>query len=413
MRFIVFLLTFLFSLPCLAQLKEYAHLYDVDADEQIPLVWRLEKEYSKEHALYDWRYKFNWAMPKQFDKDFQQSIINFGTIEKRIDNPDEESLLRDLKRIPKEFYPYIGPVLHTVRGLSGKILDLPGIKETKNKFPERIASVFKDVPNIEYASPELYFYLMPEIWGEGASAIEYPKIRPQKPSPLRVRINPKFLETIKKNVPIENYTEGHRPPEPDMGVRHFYADKNTPLSGADVKAFIATIGDVKEFLQQNDNEIQLILIDSLINYWDEKNGVNRYVSFLKGAVNPCQTIARKIKWKGMRSEFQQYIGKNGFGLDDWAYTCDKTLKAYRVLTMPNAYITSLRLLKKGYLYEMWKYMDFTSEEREIQKYFIEASIHLYDSTRADVEAVTPFRYQLQDAWIELGDQYGGTPILIP
>ena len=96
MRFIVFLLTFLFSLPCLAQLKEYAHLYDVDADEQIPLVWRLEKEYSKEHALYDWRYKFNWAMPKQFDKDFQQSIINFGTIEKRIDNHDEESLLRDL-----------------------------------------------------------------------------------------------------------------------------------------------------------------------------------------------------------------------------------------------------------------------------------------------------------------------------
>jgi hypothetical protein len=81
--------------------------------------------------------------------------------------------------------------------------------------------------------------------------------------------------------------------------------------------------------------------------------------------------------------------------------------------MPNAYITGLRFLKKGYLYEMWKYMDFTEEEREIQRYFIEASIHLYDSTVQNVDAVTPFRYELQKAWIELGDHYGGTPLIIP
>jgi hypothetical protein len=155
------------------------------------------------------------------------------------------------------------------------------------------------------------------------------------------------------------------------------------------------------------------LVDSLLNYWDEKHGTSVYVSFRKGAVNPCQTIARKIKWKGLRSEFQEYIGKQGFGLDDWAYTCDKTLKAYRIITMPNAYITGLRYLKKGYLYEMWKYMDFTEEEREIQKYFIEASIHLYDSSIENVNAVTPFRYELQKAWLKLGDHYGGTPLILP
>ena len=413
MRLLILLCLFLLTRPCAAQLSEYNHLYDVDADEKIPLVWRLEKEYKQKHSLYDWRYDFNWAMPKQFDTDFQQNITDFGAIEKRLENPDEESLLRDIKRMPKEFYPYIGPMLHTVRGLSGKILDLPGIKETKNQFPAHIASVFKNKPYIEYASPELYIFLMPELWGEGASAIEYPKIKHPKKLPLRMRINPKFIEALKKNVPIENYTNGHRPPKPDMGVRHFYADKNTPLSGADVKAFLGTIDGLKDFLHQNDNEIQLILIDSLLNYWDEKNGTHRYVSFLKGAVNPCQTIARKIKWKGMRSEFQEYIGKQGFGLDDWAYTCDKTLKAYRVATMPNAYITGLRMLKKGYLYEMWKYMDFTEEERQIQKYFIEASIHLYDSTVENVNAVTPFRRELQKAWIELGDHYGGTPLIIP
>ena len=414
MRFLLlFIGFFLTAFPCFAQLSEYAHLYDVDADEQIPILWRLEKEFQKKHSYYDWRYRFNWAMPKKFDKGFQQNIIDFGTIEKRIENPTEESLLRDIKRMPKEFYPYIGPMLHTVRGLSGKILDLPGIKETKNKFPERIASVFKNVPYIEYVSPELYVFLMPEIWGEGASAIEYPKIKRQKPSPMRMRINPDFIAALKKNVPIENYTDGNRPPKPDLGVRHFYADKNTPLSGADVKAFLGTIDGIKSFLHENDHEIELILVDSLLNYWDEKNGTSVYVSFLKGAVNPCQTIARKIKWKGLRSEFQEYIGKQGFGLDDWAYTCDKTLKAYRIITMPNAYITGLRYLKKGYLYEMWKYMDFTEEEREIQKYFIEASIHLYDSSIENVNAVTPFRYELQKAWLKLGDHYGGTPLILP
>ena len=45
MRFIILFIIFLFSVPCQAQIKEYEHLFDVNPDEEIPLVWRLNEEY--------------------------------------------------------------------------------------------------------------------------------------------------------------------------------------------------------------------------------------------------------------------------------------------------------------------------------------------------------------------------------
>ena len=61
-----------------------------------------------------------------------------------------------IQSLPKQYYPYIGPYLHTVPNMSPKILNLPGIKETKNQFPERIAPQLKDIPNLEFLSPYLY-----------------------------------------------------------------------------------------------------------------------------------------------------------------------------------------------------------------------------------------------------------------
>ena len=142
MRLLVFIYLLLLTIPCQAQIKEYKHLYDINPDEEIPMLWRLQKEYRKFHSDYDWHYDYSWNIPPVFDKEFAQNIERFGNIEKRIDSPDEESLLREIRRLPKEFYPYIGPVLHTLPGLSGKILDLPGIKETKHQFPKRVASTY-------------------------------------------------------------------------------------------------------------------------------------------------------------------------------------------------------------------------------------------------------------------------------
>ena len=66
-------------------------------------------------------------------------------------------MLEQLKNTPKEYYPYIGPYLHTIPGISEKVLNLPGIKETKTGFRKRIAPQLADIENLEFMSPALYF----------------------------------------------------------------------------------------------------------------------------------------------------------------------------------------------------------------------------------------------------------------
>ena len=413
MRFICFIFILLIASPCQAQLKEYAHIYDVDADEDIPMVWRLQEEYKKHLSNYDWHYDFSWNMPPVFDKDFNKEIQRFGSVEKRLNNPDEDSLLRDIKRLSPVYYPYIGPVLHTIPGLSGKILDLPGIKETKNKFPQKIASVFSDSPNIEFVSPELYIYLMPQIWGEDINTMEFPHIAKQRPNIPPVRIKKEFLKNVLKQVPTSDFAVNNETKPKSKGIRHYTATATTPLSPADVEAFVNTLDGLHEF-DRTQNKMKFISLNGLFNYWDEKNGIDKNISFLKGVVNPCQTIVRKIKWSGQRQDFQKIIGTEAFGLDDWAYTCDKTLKAYRAISQDNAMVTALNILKKGYAYKLINQLNYyTPEERLIHKYFIEASIQLYSSTKNNMKAVTPYRRQLKQKLKNFDTNILGTPLILP
>lgn len=404
----------LLSFPAAAQLKDYMHIYDVDLQEDIPFLWRVHEDYKKDTALYDRKYDYRWRIPTVFNSDFRQKIKTFGAVEKRFENPDEEEILRTLQRMPKAFYPYVGPMLHNMKGLSGKILDLPGIKETKNKFPDKIASRLQNIPNIEFVSPDLYIYLSPQFWGEDLNTLEFPKeLTEQEEEVPNIRINPEFVRKVKAKINISDFYPGAQPKAPRLGVRHYVADKNTPLSGADVQAFLNTFEGLEKFRKSNGNELNLIMMDTMINYWDDKNGTDREVSFLKGVVNPCQTIVRKVKWSGLRSQFQEAIGDEAFGLDDWAYTCDKVIKAYRVLNMPQAYIASVKALRRGYPYTVLDKLALSPEERIRQRYFLEAVLHLYDTNATDVTAVKPFNRQVHDMLMKMDYLYAGTPFVIP
>ena len=158
-KFLFLLFLWMSAFPAHAQLKGYIHIYDVDLQENIPYLWRVHEDFKKDTALYDRKYDYKWRIPTVFNSDFRRKIKTFGSVEKRFNNPDEDAILRDLQRMPKAFYPYIGPMLHNMRGLSGKILDRPGIKETKNKFPDKIASRMQNIPDIEFVSPDLYLFL--------------------------------------------------------------------------------------------------------------------------------------------------------------------------------------------------------------------------------------------------------------
>lgn len=415
MRFVFFIIALmLINVPCHAQLKEFAHIYDVPADENIPNKLQLEKEYRKSVSDYDWHYDFSWNIPPVFDKEFSANIQYFGNVEKRISSADEEKLLQELKRIPPVFYPYIGPMLYKVPGLSGKILDLPGIKGTKHQFPKRIASKLSQIPNIEFVSPELYIYLMPQIFGENTGSLEFPQPSSHRPNIPAVRIKRAFLDRLAEKVPAQDFALNAPQKKEKDNYRHYNADQNTPLSTADVSAFIDTLDGLQNFQRSGRHEIDFIAIGGLISYWDEKNGIDKNVSFLKSAVNPCQSIARKVKWLGLRSEFQQVIGTQAFGLDDWAYTCDKTLKAFRAASQNNAYTTTLNLLKKGYAYKMInQFSYYTPQERQNHKYFIEAVIQMFDSTPENIAAIRPEVDRLREKLLPFNANILGSPLVMP
>ena len=414
MRIWFVIICLLIALPAQAQLKDYAHFYNVDLEEPIPQIWRLKKDYAKANSRYNWNYDFSWRIPTTFDSGFKKQIKTFGSVEKRIDNPDEESLLRDLQRIPRSLYPYIGPMLHRMRGLSGKILDLPGIKETKNKFPERIADRMRNIPNIEKISPELYVYISPQFWGEGMNSLERPSLLQNQPETMPdIRIKPDFIRELMSKVKASDFGQDKNPQPAEIGFRHFNADINTPLSSADVRAFVGTFDALDKFRKHNGNELKLIMIDPLIQYWEQQNGVPEEISFLKQVVNPCQTIVRKVKWTNLQDEFQQAVGAYGFGLNDWAYTCDKVIKAYRVHNMPQAYVSTLKLQRKGYYYKFFDPYLFDDEEKRQVRYFLEAFVWTYDTDMNNIEAILPYNQELREKLYDLDMHFAGTPMILP
>ena len=78
----------------------------------------------------------------------------------------EEDLYRLIKTLPSYAYQYVGPFLHELPYMSERILNMPGIKETKGKFPTRIAPQMQAYAKKygKYMSKHLYIYLMPEAW---------------------------------------------------------------------------------------------------------------------------------------------------------------------------------------------------------------------------------------------------------
>ncbi|MBQ7633056.1 MAG: hypothetical protein IJS88_02965 [Alphaproteobacteria bacterium] len=414
MKFFYLVLTLLISLPVQAQLNQYNKLHTVDLDEEIPPLQPLQREYDKATSRYRWNYDFRWNMPSLFNSEFKKQITDFGIIEKRIANADEEWLLRELKKLPKQMYQYIGPLLHTKRGLSGKILDLPGIKETKHKFPTQVASPFRNMPNLEFASPAMYLYLNPLIWGEDMASLEIPQEveNPKKKRP-RMRINPNFLHKIKSRIKATDYASTPSTKPVELDLRHFNPTVSTPLSKADVRAFIRTFGALDKFRRHNNNEIRLIMIDSLINYWDTKNGIPENILLFRQIVNPCQHYVRKIRWLNLQNEFQTAIGTQGFGIKDWAYTCDKIIKAHRVHNAPSGMIWGARQQKRNALYPAMEPFLISAEEKQQMHFLLDSYARMYSTRLRDIEAIKPYNNTLRHKFLNFGKHIGGIPLVFP
>ena len=385
--------------PARAQIPDFNEYFEVDLDAPLPDLKALQEEYARAAEIYDPRYVVSWELGHAFDEVWRGVISYYGTSEKRLRASGEEELTDMIAMLPKEVYPYIGPLLHSVPGIPEKILNMPGIKETKNKFPERIAPQLADIEDLEFLSPYLYILLMPEMWPENNKPVETPQKRRAKIP--QVPYNPEFYAKVVQNVEeigIGNtYTDGQKPLKDKL--RTLQVTKTSPLTSADVVAFINTLDGVRQFATF-DNKLKIIHAGALLDYYEAKNGTALDLNSIKDMVNPCQRLALKIKWAGLETEFMKNTVKEGFNLKEWAYTCDKTIKAYRTTLISDGKLASLKLYKKG-VYNAYM-MSLKEKWRNSQFATMQGVLAMYKTNKNDINQVLKNRGDLKDKLLPFG-----------
>lgn len=375
-----FLLAFNISVA-LAEHPDFSKYFDVDLDAPIPDLEALRKEFEEATEVYDPKYFVTWNMGRVFKKVWRDVILNYGTTERRLRGAGDQELEEMIASLPKEVYPYIGPYLHSSAGVSEKILNMPGIKETKNKFPERIAPQLKDIEDLEFLSPVLYILLMPETWPENNKTTEKPIFKKVKIDPIPYRSN--FYSALFDKVPEGGFgganARGERPLKDK--IRTMNVTKESPLTTADILAFANTLDGVLAF-STLDNQYKLISTGTLLNFYEAKNETALDLNNLKDIANPCQRLALKIKWAGLETEFLKSISKEGFNLKEWAYTCEKTIKAYRAVLISDARLASLQMYKKG-LYDAYL-NSYSKKWKDRQFATFQSLLEMYKTNKNDI-----------------------------
>lgn len=387
---------------------DYAKYFQVDLDAPLPDLKALAKEYEKATEIYNPRYLLSWDIGSQFDPLWINTISYYGLSETRLKNPNEDAILDMLKSLPKEYYPYIGPQLHTTIGMSEKILNMPGIKETKNHFPERIAPQIADIEDLEFLSPHLYLLLMPEMWPSNHTPLDMPRPKPAKLSKKAPPLS--SLRKIMQNVPDNGYegaTKAKSAPDKN-DLRTLKITASSPLTGGDIRAFLSTLPDIKTF-GTNSNLAKLHHAEVLLNFWEQKNGNALPMESLKDNVNPCARLALKIKWAGLETKFLKTITPQGFNLKEWAYTCDKTIKAHRIATVSAATLATLKNYKNG-VYDKY-FAPLKPEYRDTQFAIMAATLEMYKAPKADVMQALQNSAKINEALRPLGGRLLFSPII--
>lgn len=390
-----------------AKVSDYDKYFRVDMKMEIPDINEYIKKLDSKYTLYDKGYDSRFKMGNSFKKEFSQTIRTYGMSEGRIKNSYEDDLMELLNWLPKESYQYVGPMLHQIPGMSEKILNMPGIKETKNKFPEDVAERMKGIENIEFMSPALYFLLMPEIWGEKKTeTLDRP--RPKRVKKPKVTIE--LPDYLKEKADIPTKVAERKPatavkkqkPTSVMGgkLRTLSPNLTSPLTTKDVAAFVNTIDSIMDFGMKDNmrNFSKLIIGESLLDIWEQEQGIALMQNSLKDLVNPCQRLVLKTRFAGLYDEFSAIVVKEGFSPEEWAYTCDKTVKAFRVLEANQSIAYAVRYHRKGY-YD--QYISQLPRKWREEMFATEAAIvKMYSVFKEDVDAVRPYHKELYEKFLK-------------
>jgi len=387
---------------------DYADRFKVDMNDNIPPMEELRKKYAPQ-PNYDRHFDYYWNIGNNFDKPFARTIRDYGMRDKRIKWQGEDELVSMIQNLPPKMYPYIGPYLHTLPGIPEKILNMPGIRETKNKFPEKIARRLENIENIEYLSPAFYYLLMPEIWGEETDNLEQPKTPPMPvPAP---QTDMEYMKAVHLLVPPENFAPGANPEEPiESKLRTISPDASSPLTGKDIQAVVRSFEDIAEFGSDIYNLAKVYEAGSMLDLWENDNGKGTFVPNLKDLVHPCQRLVQKLKMQGMENEFAVLIAKEGFTLEEWGYTCDKVIKAYRVLTMSKPEVLTVMLYRRN-IYEA-PLSAFNEKVGPSIATTMQSMVEMYQAPIKDVLEAKKNKTLIQNGFEKVGYRLVGQPIFI-
>ena len=390
--------------------QDFAKYFKIDLEEPLPTLEELNEKYVKPAVMYDYKYDYGWNIEEIFNETFRLKITDNGNRERRLPERNEEALISMLNNVPKEIFPYIGPYLHTVPGIPEKILNMPGIKETKNKFPTRIAPQLKDIPDLEFLSPALYFILMPEAWPENLPVTEIPNPYPSYP---QVKFNADFYEKLKKLVPPEQFIPGAKKSDKvtRSDFRTVHPTQTSLLTSADVKAFAETLDDIHDFAQKDNNYLDTYNVGLLLDEYEKAHGKGILYNQMKDMVNPCQRLVQKLRilGKDKENEFTAIVGKKGFTLNEWAYTCDKTIKAYRVSKVNRDTLAELKAYEKGYYNQYVRRYDFRNQGFQFSA--MQGILEMYKAPMNDVLEVKKNRSLLQEKFIKMDEMIVSSPII--
>lgn len=388
-------------------MADYQKAFIVDLENgKFPTFAELEKRFNEENKLYDPRYHTVWELLGEFDRDFYARTATYGINEKRLKWDEEEDILAIINSLPEDMYPYIGPMLFLIPNMSEKVLNLPKIKETKNKFPERIAPQLKDVKDLEFLSPFLYYLLKPEMWPENRKNIEIPQMTPYHP---KVVYDEKFYQKIKSIVRPEKYMLNgeaqNRVTRSEM--RTIKPDRNTLLTSADVKAFANTIDAVEDWYRSGDNRYRVAQAAAMLMAAEQEDDPT-IAAGVRDLVNPCARLVVKAKIIGRERELAFRVANEGFTLHEWAYTCDKVVKAYRTSLMSRYMLQALKSYKNGtYDDEINK---LSPKYRAIRYSTMQALVEMYKAPLADLQEVRKNRSLLEEKWRKYNFQLAETPL---
>lgn len=413
---IIFVFMVLFATKVYATAADFAPYFKVDMGAEVPDLEEYMDKLNSKLQYYNKGYISRFEMDKTFNKEFSRTIKFYGLSEGRLKTFYEDELLDILNWLPKETYQYIGPMLHQVPGMPEKILNMPGIKETKNQFPKDVAERFKAMENIEYLSPALYFLLMPRIWDENKPInpdkpqkiqVHKPRINPELPDFLKEKIGAPVKTAEKKQGTAEKKVVAARP----LNIRTIHPSLTTPLTSKDILAFISTIDMVIEWGMKDDmsNYGKLINGEALLDIWEKEQGTALNQNDLKDAVNPCQRLVLKTRFSGLYTDFAYVVAQKGFTPEEWAYTCDRTIKAFRIAEANMSIAYAIRYHRRGY-YD--QYINRLPKRWQDEMYSAsEALIKMYTALQEDVDAVRPHRKELEDKFTEIHQIMLTAPII--